>query len=98
MAIFGLITPFRAAAVIAAVWVLSPHEPDIGFGRPDTIAGLVTQSASACVTGHMTCDRDMFDSMVESIAGMAKLRGNVLDAIERVRTDLRQNAARRQRL
>ena len=95
MAIFGLITPFRAASVIAAVWMLSPHEPDVGFGRPDAIADLIHQSSSACVPVRMTCDGEVFGSMVQSVAGMAKLRGNVLAAIERVRTDLRDNAAHR---
>ncbi len=89
----GLASIPRGLLAIAAVWLMSPHQPDIGYGRPEAIDTLIAgTSTDHCVHySSATCDGALFDAMLGSIAGMQKSRSILLDAIARVRGDLRAN-------
>lgn len=64
----------RAAIVAAFVWLVSPHQPDLGFGRPATIETLISGSADTPQSVDLQFSHDDLMSNVERVR--ADLRAN----------------------
>ncbi len=80
----------RALVALGFVWLMVPHQPDLGLGRPSTIETLVTQTAAKACTAH--CD-GVSVAMLGSVTNLENSRNALLDDIARVRSDLRANGA-----
>jgi len=77
---FGFIP--RAVLTLAFVWVMFPHQPDLGLGRPTAIATLISDTACAA-----RCDAN-------GSATIENSRNVLFDTIARVRGDLRANGTK----
>ena len=82
---------FRAAFWIAFVAVFMPHEPDLGFGRPNAVGVLPTKmpdwmSGPAQVSG-VCGDRGCAAGPI--ITG--DLRSTILSNLDRVRAELKES-------
>jgi len=81
-----LMTIPKALIAFGFVWLMVPHQPDLGLGRPKAIETLITNSAAnGC---GATCDRA---AVIDSIATMENSHNVLMDNIARVRSDLRAN-------
>ena len=69
----------RAIFCIAAVSVLMPHEPDLGFGRPGA-QGSVVQSAVSWMAGTLQAP----NSMCKDHAAACVTALNALDSVQSV--------------
>ncbi len=77
---FGFIP--RAILTIGFVWVMFPHQPDLGLGRPTAIATMISDaSANGCAS---QCDA----------TGIEKSRNALFDTLARVRGDLNANGTK----
>ena len=74
----------RALLAFGFVWLMIPHQPDLGLGRPQMIETLVSMtSAKVCAQGCNTA--------AVPVANLEDSRNAMLDAIARVRSDLHAN-------
>jgi hypothetical protein len=84
----------RGILAFIFVWLMLPHEPDVGLGRPQSAVAPVAP-ASACRPAHDgTCDGVVFHALFGSIDSLVSMRANLLDGIERVRADVAANRHR----
>ncbi len=82
---FGFIP--RALLTLGFVWVMFPHQPDLGFGRPTTIATAISDtSAKACASNCAA-----LGAAIGTVASIENSHNALLDTIARVRSDLRAN-------
>ena len=83
----------RAILAFAFVWLLMPHEPDLGLGLQQPISQIaVAAQPIPCETSrNTTCDGLVFETMLASIGSFEALRTQLLHGIDRVRSDLRAN-------
>ena len=81
---------------MTAAWLMFPHQPNVGFGRPAAIEVLAaTTSVDNCAAPvGTTCDGAVFGAMLGSIVSMEKSRSALLDTLARVKADLRANGTR----
>ena len=80
----------RVILAFAAVWLMTPHESDLGLGKPNAIRQLVTQApANPCPSqNRATCDGTVFRALLDSIANMEDFRGALIATVDRVRADV----------
>ena len=84
----------RAIGAFAFVWMLAPHQPDLGFGRPQTIETLIADPDTSCGAHNANCGNEMFGAVLHAVGGFERSHQAVLDGVERVRADLAHNRTR----
>ncbi len=86
---------FRAAFWIAVVAVLMPHEPDLGFGRPGA-EGFSPTQLSGWIPADVKAPEQLCEGRQTVCAGglmfVDELRNTILSNLDRVKTDLKQQA------
>jgi hypothetical protein len=87
----------RALLAFVFVWLMFPHQPDVGLGRPKAIEAVAANNSTDDCASHSAtiCDGAVFGAMLQSIAAMENSRNAVLDSVERVRNDIRANGIRK---
>jgi hypothetical protein len=94
---------FRAIFWIGLVAVLMPHEPDLGFGRPDAaggdVAGEVTDWAKTKVGANIADPKGLCrynaDACATGVSLLDDFRNATRRSLAEVRQDIRQNGRRR---
>ncbi len=82
---FGFIP--RALLTLGFVWVMFPHQPDLGLGRPTTIATMISDtSAKACASNCAA-----LGAMIGTATSIENSRDALFENIARVRSNLRAN-------
>jgi hypothetical protein len=82
---------FRAVFFLAAVAMLMPREPNLGFGRPDaplasTLIPQVSQALGAsgqnCTIGHAACAVGLdFAAMLPGLRPLAAVKADIDQAV-----------------
>ena len=78
----------RLILAFAAVWLMLPHQPDMGLGKPNAIRQFVTQAPANPCPGQSACDGTVFRAMLDSVANMEDFRSGLISAVDRVRADM----------
>lgn len=85
----------RAAFWIAVVAVLMPHEPDLGFGRPGA-EGFIPTQLSGWIPADVKAPEQLCEGRQSVCAGglmiIDDLRNTILSNLDRVKSDLKQQA------
>ena len=92
MSIFAPSFVVRAAGAIAFVWLMAPHQPDLGFGRPQTIETLIVQNSDVCAA--KTCAAGTADVFQHSLKDLGLSHDSLVTNLDRVRADLAANRRR----
>jgi hypothetical protein len=90
---------FRALFCIAVVWMLIPHEPDLGFGRPGTEGASAMQSAGKWAESSLTatggsCSRQSA-MCVAALGVLDSVQSVTVKGLAQVKADI--EAAQRER-
>jgi len=86
----------RAIFWIAVVAILMPHEPDLGFGRPGSADGLVSQVTTA-LKSPQACEGEQ-SACFAALAFIDRVKADGYTRLAQVRADIeRAQADRRAR-
>jgi len=83
----------RGLLAFVFVWLMLPHEPDVGLGSPQQPLAVSPVAVSTpCRPVHVrTCDGVVFRALFDSVGSLVSMRANLLDGVERVRADVAAN-------
>ena len=79
----------KAVLAFLGVWLLMPHGGTVPLPRQAAVPAVSCQHQ-----GVATCDGLVFQAMEDSIGSMASTRNRVLDALYRVRADVKAHRPR----
>ena len=79
----------RAAFWIAVVAVFIPREPDVGFGRPNTLSIVPPQTAEWIARNFNVPPCEDPAQCLGGLSFAADLRGVLLERLERAKADLK---------
>ena len=86
----------RAIVSIAFVWLMAPHEPDLGLDSTRTLSQVSASApAKLCATTlNDSCDRIVWQAVSATARTLEEIRGGFLNHVERVRADFDANLKR----
>lgn len=85
----------RAIVSIVLVWLLAPHEPNLGLDSPRTLLQASTAGpAQLCGTQNAVCDRIAWQAVVATVRTLDGIHAGLMNRVDRVRADFDANLKR----